>query len=124
MPRAQASLPTTSWSGTPCVRMQLPARVAWRISISVSSAQSLEPSPPAAFIYSARCSLGAGNGAFFFFFSGLLDAGWIFPALGGFSGAFAGSLTSPEGRGGGKPCSVGRVVDPCACRGVCGRSPH
>lgn len=68
MPRAQASLPTTSWSGTPCVRMQLPARVAWRISISVSSAQSLEPSPPAAFIYSARCSLGAGNGAFFFFF--------------------------------------------------------
>lgn len=69
MPRAQASLPTTSWSGTPCVQTQLPARIARRISISVSlSAQSLEPSPPAAFIYSARCCLGAGNGFFFFFF--------------------------------------------------------
>ena len=65
MPRAQASQPRGA--GPRVCRRQLPARVAQRVSISVSlSAQSLGPSPPAAFIYSARCSLGAGNGTFLF----------------------------------------------------------
>ena len=64
--RAQASQP--HGAGPRVCGRQLPARVAQRVSISVSlSAQSLGPSLPAAFIYSARCSLGAGNGAFFLF---------------------------------------------------------
>ena len=98
---------------------QLPARVAQRISVSGSlSAQSLGPSSPAAFISSAKCFSGLGMGLFFF--SGLLDAGWIFPVWGGFSGAFAGSQTSPEGRGG---CSLGTAVDSLARRCVYGGVP-
>lgn len=73
-----------------CVDAAASPTIARRISFLFHWCSEPRALPSFHFIYSARCCLGAGNG----FFSGLLDAGWRFPALGGFSGAFAGSLTS------------------------------
>ena len=125
-PGAQGTGFTTSWSGAPCV----PTAAASPRCPEGFHFCFIKCSEPRAFstccLY-LLCQMLFGGWEWDFFvclFVCLLDAGWIFPALGGFFGAFAGSLTSPEGRAGRKPCSLGRVIDPRACRCVDGRSPH